>query len=188
MMPAQRPFSVRARRAALTISLNRLEICATRPGPAEFCREAKSGGDVGVPRGALLGVIAWVALLAGCGQAPEPQQKAGQQEAAVEGPSRNQADEKAWAEALRADSRSEEHTSELQSLRHLVCRLLREKKNSLRRHTTRPTGADHRRGRRADAVDDLPADDGDLYSTTARGQCSLRLRPPHTSTRGRSPA
>src|SRR5262245_65063664 len=27
--------------------------------------------------------------------------------------------------------RSEEHTSELQSLRHLVCRLLREKKNKL---------------------------------------------------------
>src|SRR5436853_6246898 len=27
------------------------------------------------------------------------------------------------------DSRSEEHTSELQSLRHLVCRLLLEKKN-----------------------------------------------------------
>src|SRR5437899_9636673 len=29
----------------------------------------------------------------------------------------------------RADRRSEEHTSELQSLRHLVCRLLLEKKN-----------------------------------------------------------
>jgi len=90
----------------LTISLNRLEICTTRPGPAEFSREAKSGGGVGVPSGALLGLIACVALLAGCGQAPEPEQKAGQQEAAVEGPSRNQADEKAWAEALRADSAS----------------------------------------------------------------------------------
>src|SRR5258705_4534327 len=30
----------------------------------------------------------------------------------------------------RAVSRSEEHTSELQSLRHLVCRLLLEKKNT----------------------------------------------------------
>src|SRR5262245_62249022 len=30
--------------------------------------------------------------------------------------------------SLRATSRSEEHTSELQSLRHLVCRLLLEKK------------------------------------------------------------
>src|SRR5436853_3791680 len=30
---------------------------------------------------------------------------------------------------LCADARSEEHTSELQSLRHLVCRLLLEKKN-----------------------------------------------------------
>src|SRR5205814_8215775 len=32
-------------------------------------------------------------------------------------------------EALRRRLRSEEHTSELQSLRHLVCRLLLEKKN-----------------------------------------------------------
>src|SRR6195256_5957540 len=31
----------------------------------------------------------------------------------------------------RAQERSEEHTSELQSLRHLVCRLLLEKKNEL---------------------------------------------------------
>src|SRR5205814_4752809 len=31
--------------------------------------------------------------------------------------------------ALLAEPRSEEHTSELQSLRHLVCRLLLEKKN-----------------------------------------------------------
>src|SRR5205814_9431904 len=33
----------------------------------------------------------------------------------------------------RAAGRSEEHTSELQSLRHLVCRLLLEKKNNGRR-------------------------------------------------------
>src|SRR5262245_63755291 len=32
-------------------------------------------------------------------------------------------------QARRAQARSEEHTSELQSLRHLVCRLLPEKKN-----------------------------------------------------------
>src|SRR5258705_10607435 len=31
--------------------------------------------------------------------------------------------------AVQAKARSEEHTSELQSLRHLVCRLLLEKKN-----------------------------------------------------------
>src|SRR5262245_66599406 len=31
--------------------------------------------------------------------------------------------------------RSEEHTSELQSLRHLVCRLLLEKKKNTERHT-----------------------------------------------------
>src|SRR5438045_6569588 len=34
------------------------------------------------------------------------------------------------AVVLRAVVRSEEHTSELQSLRHLVCRLLLEKKNN----------------------------------------------------------
>src|SRR5262245_64558645 len=33
-------------------------------------------------------------------------------------------------ELLAADARSEEHTSELQSLRHLVCRLLLEKKKT----------------------------------------------------------
>src|SRR5205814_9239790 len=32
--------------------------------------------------------------------------------------------------------RSEEHTSELQSLRHLVCRLLLEKKNNVGQYTT----------------------------------------------------
>src|SRR5262245_62107985 len=34
-----------------------------------------------------------------------------------------------WTWDARLTSRSEEHTSELQSLRHLVCRLLLEKKN-----------------------------------------------------------
>src|SRR5205814_9450650 len=40
-----------------------------------------------------------------------------------------------------ADHRSEEHTSELQSLRHLVCRLLLEKKKKTghSRHTHSPT-------------------------------------------------
>src|SRR5205814_9528582 len=33
-------------------------------------------------------------------------------------------------------NRSEEHTSELQSLRHLVCRLLLEKKKKKHKHTT----------------------------------------------------
>src|SRR5947199_3385988 len=51
-------------------------------------------------------------------------------------------------------SRSEEHTSELQSLRHLVCRLLLEKKNdqhvpSEQRHAPHghPRGAQHEHGR-----------------------------------------
>src|SRR5947199_3265430 len=36
-------------------------------------------------------------------------------------------------------SRSEEHTSELQSLRHLICRLLLEKKKKKTNHTHRMT-------------------------------------------------
>src|SRR5205814_5916362 len=41
-------------------------------------------------------------------------------------------------------ARSEEHTSELQSLRHLVCRLLPDKKNKpIRRENSRSTGARH---------------------------------------------
>src|SRR2546422_8213634 len=39
-----------------------------------------------------------------------------------------------WGRCLDGDGRSEEHTSELQSRLHLVCRLLLEKKN---RHTAR---------------------------------------------------
>src|SRR3989441_5867285 len=38
-------------------------------------------------------------------------------------------------ENLRADSRSEEHTSELQSLAYLVCRLLLEKKKTERKRS-----------------------------------------------------
>src|SRR5262245_64993735 len=41
------------------------------------------------------------------------------------------------AKAMRA--RSEEHTSELQSLRHLVCRLLLEKKKKKKKNNTTPT-------------------------------------------------
>src|ERR1035441_10394487 len=37
-------------------------------------------------------------------------------------------------------ARSEEHTSELQSLRHLVCRLLLEKKDSFIRFSSTPRG------------------------------------------------
>src|SRR5258705_9358540 len=38
------------------------------------------------------------------------------------------------------DVRSEEHTSELQSLRHLVCRLLLEKKKKKRKHVVDGNG------------------------------------------------
>src|SRR5690625_6488031 len=43
-------------------------------------------------------------------------------------------------EAVRERGRSEEHTSELQSRGHLVCRLLLEKKKSRQRHTGPPHG------------------------------------------------
>src|SRR5258705_6069284 len=43
------------------------------------------------------------------------------------------------AEEAQLTDRSEEHTSELQSLRHLVCRLLLEKKKTVLRATTRAT-------------------------------------------------
>src|SRR5437899_9555992 len=41
------------------------------------------------------------------------------------------ASEYPWSWRKPMDHRSEEHTSELQSLRHLVCRLLLEKKNDI---------------------------------------------------------
>src|ERR1039458_10050489 len=47
--------------------------------------------------------------------------------------------------------RSEEHTSELQSLRHLVCRLLLEKKHAKYRHITYPFFSDAATQYRADA-------------------------------------
>src|SRR3989442_6102730 len=42
-------------------------------------------------------------------------------------------------ELHRVESRSEEHTSELQSRPHLVCRLLLEKKNTTVRNSAAPT-------------------------------------------------
>src|SRR5690554_7608839 len=47
----------------------------------------------------------------------------------------------------KSEERSEEHTSELQSRQHLVCRLLLEKKNN--KH-------DHRRTRRPSLIDAIP--------------------------------
>src|SRR5262245_64429958 len=40
-----------------------------------------------------------------------------------------------WAACALIEERSEEHTSELQSLRHLVCRLLLEKKKNKQKST-----------------------------------------------------
>src|SRR5258705_3467785 len=45
-----------------------------------------------------------------------------------------QFDRRAQEQERREDGRSEEHTSELQSLRHLVCRLLLGKKKKLDQH------------------------------------------------------
>src|ERR1039458_10859313 len=50
----------------------------------------------------------------------------------------NWASTDSWLMLRRFSSRSEEHTSELQSPRHLVCRLLLEKK------LRKPNGCDHR--------------------------------------------
>src|SRR2546422_3326296 len=44
----------------------------------------------------------------------------------------------------KVDARSEEHTSELQSRLHLVCRLLLEKKKNLSRTRTSPSMETHR--------------------------------------------
>src|SRR2546425_8540672 len=44
-----------------------------------------------------------------------------------------------------ANTRSEEHTSELQSLAYLVCRLLLEKKKKKQKHVPRHTTAEQRR-------------------------------------------
>src|SRR2546425_7711112 len=46
--------------------------------------------------------------------------------------------------SVRGAARSEEHTSELQSLAYLVCRLLLEKKKALPRPPPRPRVAPHR--------------------------------------------
>src|SRR2546422_4899377 len=48
---------------------------------------------------------------------------------------RPQVDPAAWRRAQRIEFRSEEHTSELQSRLHLVCRLLLEKKKKKKTHT-----------------------------------------------------
>src|SRR5262245_64651067 len=44
-------------------------------------------------------------------------------------------------------NRSEEHTSELQSLRHLVCRLLLEKKKKKKKENVRPKKTSYRKRR-----------------------------------------
>src|SRR5258705_8914513 len=44
-----------------------------------------------------------------------------------------------WDQEEKDHGRSEEHTSELQSLRHLVCRLLLEKKKKTTRRRFRPS-------------------------------------------------
>src|SRR5687767_15753495 len=59
-----------------------------------------------------------------------------EEQAVVQDPLEARRDE-AHLERPRLDARSEEHTSELQSLAYLVCRLLLEKKNHSRRIDSR---------------------------------------------------
>src|SRR2546429_3485848 len=56
---------------------------------------------------------------------------------------RNAKDPQLFTEFWRCGTRSEEHTSELQSRLHIVCRLLLEKKKNLRHHTRRAPEAGH---------------------------------------------
>src|SRR5438046_8065076 len=51
-----------------------------------------------------------------------------------------------WQSAIRHAGRSEEHTSELQSLTNLVCRLLLEKKNKLEKKATNAQSYNSRHG------------------------------------------
>src|SRR5258708_15210207 len=51
------------------------------------------------------------------------------------------------AQHCKCRGRSEEHTSELQSPDHLVCRLLLEKKKNLKRQTSRNLTSPHSRSR-----------------------------------------
>src|SRR5436853_5678649 len=52
------------------------------------------------------------------------------------------------SESTGGSTRSEEHTSELQSLRHLVCRLLLEKKKNNKTHRLRKTAVNRTARRR----------------------------------------
>src|SRR5947199_7171304 len=61
-------------------------------------------------------------------------------------------DGKVVASMEQAHERSEEHTSELQSLRHLVCRLLLEKKKKIKHNTTNTTRTDKNRTKRVQHI------------------------------------
>src|SRR2546429_1237363 len=78
--------------------------------------------------------------------------------------------------------RSEEHTSELQSRLHLVCRLLLEKKKTIHRATKRRARLPiHRQGRtaRADHLNDSGADGAILVVTLSREVSAAGIHPPH---------
>src|SRR5436853_1038911 len=74
---------------------------------------------------------------------------------------------------LHRESRSEEHTSELQSLRHLVCRLLLEKKNTHKRAL--------RLGSPEGKVFELPGESEVLVGDPA-GRLRFQLQPPFSRT------
>src|SRR5262245_62266171 len=73
-------------------------------------------------------------------------------------------------------SRSEEHTSELQSLRHLVCRLLLEKKKIAEDFDIDPLGA---------GIDHVIFDPEETGDVAAAQRCTGRTEQPSGTTAGR---
>src|SRR5712671_2230948 len=84
------------------------------PRPQSFCAPyyepiGKSylreiAGRIGLVRLAVVGVIAGAALISACSQPSDSQQTAAQQQAAADEQAHKAADEKAWADAVRAGS------------------------------------------------------------------------------------
>src|SRR5438045_8002261 len=62
-------------------------------------------------------------------------------------------------------ARSEEHTSELQSLRHLVCRLLLEKKKKKEKQTPEPAARNIHKTITKNTTNDIVQDDNDCVNS-----------------------
>src|SRR5471030_923556 len=80
-------------------------------------------------------------------------------------------------------SRSEEHTSELQSLRHLVCRLLLETKNAKPKHS-RSSGRTNRSASARASASSVPCACGSIRATPSANSLLFFLmirRPPRST-------